>query len=432
MDLPNLTDMSYLLDVIPDVVRNPAANPRAAMLVFAMAALVVLIVLAGVVTLVIGRDEEQLEGEEERAERPEGLAEFGEPDEPGEPVAVAVRAKAEQAEHDDAAGTVTDVALEPLPAPVYERVRARLSVWTSVSLVVITTVLVWSLTGAATIDRSWCLACHPDNPHAGSTAIDPHAEVACVACHEHGNLIALVFFTVPDRFYHFASGEFGRSTASVYGRPISSFECRRCHSEVLDTVIFADATKVRMSHAEPLEAGAECIDCHALQSGVVSSHNTGMAPCMRCHDDEAASADCQACHVGDVALALRPADPASGVFTKAQIDQPQCDGCHDQAAQGCDSCHGIRLPHTRQFMQYGHAREGVEDIWNNGGRKCGRCHDERRPCSSCHDRFPSHGLSWRTEHYATGIGFERGCACHEDKAYVQGRNYCALCHERAR
>jgi hypothetical protein len=107
---------------------------------------------------------------------------------------------------------------------------------------------------------------------------------------------------------------------------------------------------------------------------------------------------------------------------------PDCGGCHDQTA--CDSCHGIRLPHTQEFMAYAHAREGVEDIWYNGGRTCAKCHnDASRPCTLCHKgRFPSHGTKFAPIHSngsPTGVGCDN---CHAEMSYRPGRNFCELCH----
>ncbi len=106
------------------------------------------------------------------------------------------------------------------------------------------------------------------------------------------------------------------------------------------------------------------------------------------------------------------------------IDQPDCGGCHDQSS--CDSCHGIRMPHTREFRLTGHARPGVEDLWFNGGKTCSKCHNEtRRPCTGCHQAMPSHGLTWSKYHQ----GDPRGCSCHARTEHLYGRVICELCHE---
>jgi hypothetical protein len=184
-----------------------------------------------------------------------------------------------------------------------------------------------------------------------------------------------------------------------------------------------------MSHAEPLEAGAECVDCHALESGVVSDHNVGMVPCLRCHDNEVASAECETCHLGDPAQAIRSTEPTAGSFASALVPRPGCDSCHDQATEGCDACHGLRLPHADEFRAYAHARPGVEDIWDNDGKLCGQCHYQgRRDCTRCHEQMPSHGLWWKDAHYV-GDDFNAPCACHQDKAWTPGRSFCGLCHD---
>jgi len=114
----------------------------------------------------------------------------------------------------------------------------------------------------------------------------------------------------------------------------------------------------------------------------------------------------------------------SGETRPHSIEQPDCGGCHAQDT--CDACHGLRMPHTREFRLTGHARPGVEDIWFNGGKTCSKCHNEtRRPCTACHQAMPSHGLTWSKYHR----GDPKGCSCHARTEHLYGRVICELCHE---
>jgi hypothetical protein len=101
----------------------------------------------------------------------------------------------------------------------------------------------------------------------------------------------------------------------------------------------------------------------------------------------------------------------------------------------CDSCHGIRLPHTQQFMAGGHARAAVLQLWSNRGsaRVCNRCHyPGHRDCTKCHESpFLQHAVTWRTGHQ--GASWSRSsqtCLCHEwTPAEHGGRLFCQICHE---
>ncbi len=53
-------------------------------------------------------------------------------------------------------------------------------------------------------------------------------------------------------------------------------------------------------------------------------------------------------------------------------------GCHNEK-KNCDPCHGIRMPHTTEFMAHAHARAAAVDLWYNGGKACGRCHTASTP-----------------------------------------------------
>ncbi len=390
-----VADISQVLQSIPEIIRDPGADPRATAALLVAAVLVALIIAVTVALLLVGPSDQEEEG-----------AEGG-----------------EISEEDEVGGS---------PAPGAEgrpRTPARTRIVGIAVVVTLLAVVAWAATGIATGTRSVCLSCHESNPHAGSAAVDPHADVACVRCHEVGDAVTLAVFTLPDRAAHFLAGVSETGAAAGYGHPISSLACEACHEGSLDSPSTSERTGVRMSHAEPLDAGSECIDCHALRSGVVSLANVGMTPCLRCHDGVAASAECETCHTRDPSLAIASTEPTAGTLAKVQVPLPQCDGCHVQEEEGCDDCHGIRLPHTREFVQYAHARPAVIDIWDGGGIACVRCHyPGRRDCSECHDPFPSHGYSWETEH-GIGVRFTAECGCHKFKAYAAERQFCEICHD---
>jgi len=247
--------------------------------------------------------------------------------------------------------------------------------------------------GATTSASTVCAGCHIATPH--STAerggiADPHARVDCVACHESSGWLGSMTIEAPGRYLHFVNGLRKSPGASQYGTVVSA-PCYRCHGTIAESTTIDEDRGVKMAHKQPLEAGAECRDCHSASTGVVSSLTVGMAPCLRCHDGTDQPATCTTCHTKDVGLATRShANPAE-MRGRELIDTPDCGSCHDQESK-CDPCHaGVRMPHTPLFRAYGHAREGVKDLWNNNGQACARCHTaQRRPCTKCHAAMPGH------------------------------------------
>ena len=162
----------------------------------------------------------------------------------------------------------------------------------------------------------------------------------------------------------------------------------------------------------------------------MAAHNAGMDPCLRCHDDVGASAKCATCHVKNAAAAARVRATS---LARPQIEQVSCGGCHDEV-RDCDPCHGMRMPHTNEFMSHAHARAAAVDFWYNGGKSCGRCHSEsRRPCR-CHSGQLGHAhgtTPWLAKgHQAAEVS---ACnTCHATYAYVTTRDFCKdVCHSEA-
>lgn len=386
-------DLVGVISAVGEIVLDPASNPRAGALLLAMASIVLTMIILGIILAIIRGDKSSVQ--QRMASRPV------------------------------AQPAMPPVSCEDDSRPGKTRRRSALpTALLAVGLIGI----VWITAGYVTGRPEMCLSCHTTTVHAPSgesSENDPHAETSCVSCHERGGLAGSLTYNVPIRALHFVGG-FSETVneATSYGGSVSSASCSRCHdADVAETVTVEDRG-VRVSHIEPLQAGAACLDCHKPIEGVISGITVGMSTCLPCHDGATASADCESCHAGDVSQAVRASVMDQFSEPRELIEQPTCGGCHDQAS--CDSCHGVRLPHTREFMLTGHARAGVEDIWFNDGQTCGKCHnEERRPCTKCHQKMPSHGVSWSLYHR----GNPEGCSCHARNAYMYGRNICELCHE---
>ncbi len=289
--------------------------------------------------------------------------------------------------------------------------------------------LVWVATGYASSTAVVCEGCHVTTPHAqAAEGTDPHESVTCVACHEPGGLAGRFVLDVPARVLHVTDGMIERTLQEGYGQ-VSRSSCESCHRGALDGVTFDEARGLRMSHAEPLEAAARCLDCHTLRDGVVGAHNAGMNPCLRCHDSQTASAECSTCHDRNAAAAARP---RTASFAAQQVEQPRCGSCHDEERY-CDPCHGTRMPHSNEFMAYAHARPAAIDFWTNRGRMCAQCHTrERRSCQQCHTNTlgSGHGPGLRTSHVQAE---EPACnRCHQRWAFNPQRDFCVdVCHSEA-
>ncbi len=391
------------LKTIPDIIRQPAANFTAAVLLLAIFSTLLAMAALSLLMIVL----------RSRPSHPHSVLD--------DPAAALKRDVAEDENGDERLGD---------PGPMVERGSLASRRMSSAGVVFLFVVAAWFAGGVTSQARITCESCHPDSPHAPSVQFDPHVAVSCVECHEDGSALSRTLFSTPVRFEHFLRAQLFPAEPLDYGLPVSSSSCRSCHASALTGTLVDEDRGVRMSHSEPLDAGAECVDCHTLVSGVVSSRTTGMPSCLRCHDNDVAVAECSYCHIGDPARAARSDRPEQATFAKAQVPDPSCDTCHDQVAEGCDGCHGIRMPHTPEFIVYQHALPGVIDLWENDGRTCRKCHYEnRRPCTRCHTAFLAHASTWRQDH-SKGTSFTNaGCACHDRLAYRTGRNFCEVCHQ---
>jgi hypothetical protein len=384
-------DLGQMWATVLEVAQDPASNSAVALLLLAAVAILVLMVLVVGIMFIMGTDDDE---DEESAAAYGGRAESG-------------------------------------PAQRGRRAWVPQLPWAVAALLwAVAFAAVWVAGGAVTARDSMCVACHPTTVHSRVEKRDPHADVQCVACHEQGGRAGALTYMVPARAAHFIEGLEASTTAlarvsPTYGLPTASSACMECHAAEISRTLVLEPQGVKMSHAEPLAAGAACPDCHRPVSGIVSSVTVGMRPCLRCHDGKQASSDCASCHTKDVGLAVRASTIAPHTGAREIIETPDCGGCHSQAT--CDACHGVRLPHTRQFREWAHAREGAKDLWFNDGKTCARCHHEgRRPCRDCHEPMPAHGgRSWANAHQGTSPD---SCSCHDSKAVVVGRNICELCH----
>lgn len=307
---------------------------------------------------------------------------------------------------------------------------------TSSAAIATLVVLAFVGTYAATSTDFYCAqTCHTSTV-ASATGLDAdHAP--CVSCHEDGLLN--VFANAGSRARMLVRYSAGVTPASSE-QAVDSAACLRCHRSVRAGAVTSERTGVRMSHTEVLEGGIPCSRCHAGTGHADTAFSASMSACVPCHDTTTASAACATCHTKDPsALAIgavgapdegRALGTGKLTYPAVRAAKRNCGGCHDQERQ-CDTCHGIRMPHSTAFKAGAHARNAAFEL----KRVCWRCHDPQW-CGStgCHRSAfnpvtgdTAHGAGWKQDH--ARAAWDAGCVCHSQRGY-RGRDVpiCRLCH----
>jgi len=250
--------------------------------------------------------------------------------------------------------------------------------------------LAWIVFGAGTAVDSMCLSCHDQiSEHITSLKATDHGEVKCVSCHETGGSISAVTTNVLPRTLHIGAGFFGEQRISLMS--VSTQSCMGCHES--DVSYISRKGNLRISHKEPIEAGMACVRCHYFATS--REHNfadAGMSVCIQCHSGERASSQCKTCHASTPSNATTRG-PSQQNARALLTDNPQnsCYGCHDPGP--CDQCHGIRVPHTDEFMMRDSTtyspKPHIDETHRMGVEGCTRCHHEKSPtgigpCTDCH------------------------------------------------
>jgi type II secretory pathway component PulM len=299
--------------------------------------------------------------------------------------------------------------------------------------------LLFAVTYGVTNSTAYCtFRCHQDLveiPEAPSTApltatglsatavetttAEPAYHEDCGGCHRSG-----VVTDVMDRgrmvFVSFTgSGETSLSAV------VPSSNCLRCHRSILRDVVTGSGSNVRMSHKEPYEAGMACDYCHA-RTGHDGTRSPQMSSCSECHDGKQASVECSTCHTSSPSDQSTRNEPQGSesrrIYRAVPIDDNRCYDCHRPAA--CDSCHGVRVPHTPEFYAGRHAYYAAWD------RKdvCYVCH-EVESCQDCHQSFAAgsnHYASWEQDHVRSSPTAR--CSCHDRRSPSRTEPFCTVCH----
>jgi hypothetical protein len=255
-------------------------------------------------------------------------------------------------------------------------------------------VLLWVALGASTQTRVFCGGCHKPGMHIDAPVANRHNKRSCTSCHEGGNLVQRATINLVPRLLHVATGIVTPKAPSGYAA-VSSDSCKRCHEKTVTearTTTYDQDGGVVMSHAEPLEAGMTCLQCHLFtEEALVTAKNGRMQTCVLCHDGKQARADCGYCHQKSP-TAVASEKPSPDMATELVTVSPQayCYNCHNP--RPCDSCHGLRIPHSAAFQDTGDEKTmGIhaDAARQRGWRMCVKCHNAKSPtgavlCDSCH------------------------------------------------
>ena len=395
-------DVSASIAAVRDVIRDPTANSSLSLALLAAVVFAVVLLVVFVLMLITPSRKKVVKVRRYSGPRPEGT--------------VAPSAA-------PAAGTEGAAAGKP---------PSRLFMALTSSAMIITLVVLAAI-GAyvATSTDAYCAkTCHVSSPAAKSGLEIDHT--SCASCHGTGGVFG-VFANVSDRVRMLWSYGIGRSPkrATV---AVDSYSCLRCHRDVESEIVTSQAG-VLMSHEEVNEAGQPCSECHAATGHVEDAFTASMATCLPCHDSKTASSECSTCHTSDpgsvsfLAEQKRESLGSGGiVYPAVRASSRDCGGCHDQPKE-CDWCHGMRMPHTPQYKEGGHAIAAAFE------RKlvCWTCHDPQFcGASGCHASAfdpetgnTTHGVNWPQEHKAAS--WDAGCICHTQRS-DRTAPICTLCH----
>lgn len=295
----------------------------------------------------------------------------------------------------------------------------------------ITGVLVIALAAAGLVVASaytstdrFCAECHYTERAFESRSETAHKGVSCSDCHEGGS--ASDYLHSKARGVKNSGVQFlGLANEGPVFAAVSDAACLSCHDDLGSGSIIARSIKV--SHSEILAAGYHCTECHNTEGHgreVLRPKYPEMRYCIICHDGTKASSDCESCHAVDPGAAVRR---SRRVFPKTDVRREDCRGCHSM--QSCIDCHGLELPHSREFVEGYHALKAYTEL-----ETCLSCHDLYAFCTGigCHN-FAREGIvskdglrrvgeqhrSWAVFH---GQPASNCAGCHGDP------NVCQYCH----
>lgn len=292
----------------------------------------------------------------------------------------------------------------------------------SIALVALAVIGVALLVTGVTSTPGVCASCHVMRPFAQALASSPHASTGCYACHLDAGWWDLPRFKTLELTVMYPAAITGADEPSGPGVHTATERCLECHAGVLDQV--TERNGMRIAHETCVETGGTCDACHtAAIHGTASRwpREYEMERCVRCHADNDAPRDCDACHRAKLARerlqnsAWRVTHGPKWEQTHGAGDLDYCVTCHPD--DYCVKCHRIAMPHPASFGRT-HGASYVAD-----GDSCTTCHSVETFCDGCHGIRMPHAATFLAEHSDIASGYaDASCmACHfaED---------CEACH----
>jgi len=284
---------------------------------------------------------------------------------------------------------------------------------------------------AASSTGQFCSTCKSHVPYVDEYEKSAHRGVNCEQCH-----------SKPGPFF-FLSAKLEALQQPIaqiigdYEKPILGYvlnqSCRRCHT---NETLFKTVSKggIRVNHKHLIEAGFLCMRCHStVAHGTAVPEGSRTYPvmeqCLICHnnkykapDGTVATARCDLCHTRRDYGAVPVSHKSPGWSTRhgAVGVLSTCSACHIKK-DSCTKCHsGILMPHPSNWL-YGHGAEAE----SRGRQSCGRCHDIKRYCKTCHQVGMPHPSDFVSSHFkaVARTGAPSCFNCHT-------LDNCQACHEQ--
>ncbi len=270
--------------------------------------------------------------------------------------------------------------------------------------------------GVLSVTQPGCESCHKrDARFAAATSKASHSEVKCVACHVPPAPVDRAAFGFRQLFGMLIP------VMSAQGRDwetVDDQQCLACHKSIGEQVVSAKG--LRIDH-QACASGRQCVDCHSSVAHGATRWVRGydMEACLECHVAKSAPTACDTCHVerdradristGSFAITHGP----QWRKTHGMGNMANCAVCHTAAK--CETCHGVGLPHDKEFIQ----QHGA--VSRNPAAKCESCH-EQRFCDSCHGLQMPHTRAFTRDHAVQAKANRALCnRCHADPD-------CTECH----
>jgi hypothetical protein len=263
--------------------------------------------------------------------------------------------------------------------------RERWAITLTIALIVLT-VAGFGIT--YTSHPAFCANCHAMQASYVNWKESAHKNIACNACHARPGATGYISRQLV--FLRETAAEATMREPSLEA-PVANSSClrRQCHRDILSRTVKTETIKVR--HAEFLQAGANCRECHSSHDNVRPA-NSSMPKCIVCHNGTIAPSTCATCHIKEVG-----SPPAKRDLVKLYV-QPltRCSGCHD--IDRCTAHHGTEMPHQLGWINiHGKIAGSTNDPY------CWRCHEREGYafCRKCHSAIPPHGNwdhDWKINH----------------------------------